>query len=384
MKVKFIKGEFFMFEITEDNKRDIDILLIDAVSKGASDIHLKIGEPPVYRINGRILRTDKPIVTEAILGKLIEEIIPERIEAQSRSEYDLDFSYEIVGLSRFRINLNRQTGHSGLVIRAIPYDMLDYKKLNLPPAIKKLTEFNNGLIFLTGPTGCGKSTTLAAMLDSINKTQEKHIITIEEPIEYMYKPEKSIITQRQIGLDTPSFLEGLKHALRQDPDVILIGEIRDKLTMDTALKAAETGHLVLSTLHTTNAIQTINRVIGFFEPVEREEVRKQLASALRATIAQKLVPTKDGLNRVPVCEILVSNSTVAGLIEDDKIDDIYALAEHGSFGDIMVFNKTLFDLVKKGIISNEVAMQASDNKNELHQLLRGAFRGTQDFINPDI
>ena len=265
---------------------EIDSFLKKAITIGASDVHLRVDEHPMIRKNGQIVKIDMPKLTEADLAGIINTIIPKNIRSRAHSAFDLDFSYEIKEVSRFRVNLSRQLGKSALVIRNIPYKIKKIEDLNLPISIEQFARLNNGIVLITGATGSGKSTTLASMIEYINTKYQKHIITIEDPIEFVFSNKKSVISQRQVEIDTPSFPDGVKYALRQDPDVILIGEIRDRETIVSALKASETGHLVFATLHTIDAIQTIHRIINMFEPQDRQYVREQLAGTLRGTVSQ--------------------------------------------------------------------------------------------------
>ncbi|MCR5261943.1 MAG: PilT/PilU family type 4a pilus ATPase [Candidatus Gastranaerophilales bacterium] len=351
-------------------------LLKSAVANKISDIHIKINEPPAVRKDGKIIRTNLPPITEEDFFQTVELVIPTSFRNKAYDTFDADFSYDLPGVSRFRINLSRELGKMFMVIRVISLQIPTVEELNLPKSIEKFTMFGNGIVLVTGATGSGKSSTLAAMINNINNTQEKHIITIEDPVEYLFTPNKCIITQRQLEIDTPSFPEGVKYALRQDPDVILVGEIRDLDTMTAALKAAETGHLVLATMHTNDAIQTINRMLGFYEPKDRESIKKQIAEALRGTIAQRLIPRIDKPGRIPACEILVNTPTVKDFILRDSLEQIYDLVKKGNFNEMISLNTSLFNLYKSGIISKENALFFSDNKIELQQYMRGAFHGT--------
>ena len=350
-------------------------LLKSAVQKGVSDVHLKINESPAIRKDGKIIRTQIPPLTEEDFFEILETVVPTSYRNKAFDNYDADFSYDIPDVARFRINLSRELGKMFMVIRVISIKIPTREELHLPKSIDKFSSLKNGIVLVTGATGSGKSSTLASMVNHINSTQEKHIITIEDPVEYLFSPMKCIITQRQIGIDTPSFPDGIKYALRQDPDVILVGEIRDIETMSAALKASETGHLVLATLHTNDAIQTINRVIGFFEPKDRDYIRKQLAENLRGTISQRLVPRADKPGRFPACEILVVTPTVKDFIIKDSLEQIYDLVKRGNFDDMISLNISLFHLYKAGIITKETAIQASDNKIELQQYIRGVYHG---------
>lgn len=356
---------------------NINSFLAKAISIGASDVHLRADDYPIVRKDGKIIKIDMPKLSDHDILSIINTMVPKIVRSQVNSAFDMDFPYEIKGLSRFRVNLNRQLGKSALVIRNVPYSIKTIQELNLPVSLEQFSCLNNGLVVVTGQTGSGKSTTLASLIDYINIHYPKHIITIEDPIEFVFTGKKSIITQRQVGTDTPSFPEGVKYALRQDPDVILIGEIRDKETVETALKAAETGHLVFATLHTNDAIQTINRIINLFEPQNRQFIRGQIASILRGTISQKLVNCQNGEGRHPACEILVCTPTVKDFILKDELDQIYDLVKKGSFNDMLTMNMSLFKLVEKNIITQEEALSKSDNKNELQQMFKGVYHGTK-------
>ena len=259
----------------------------------------------------------------------------------------------------------------------IPYNISTFDTLNLPRRIEKFTELDNGIVLVTGVAGSGKSTTIAALLNHINNNHKKHIITIEDPIEYVYKSNKSILTQRQIGIDTPNYIDGIKYALRQDPNVILIGEIRDKETVESALHAAETGHLIFATLHTFNAVQTINRILSFFGPSEREMIRSQFAEVFRGSISQKLLPHIDGKGRIPATEILFSTPTIKDFMKKDELEEIYKLVQKGGYDDMLTFNQSLYNLVKNNLISEEVALACSDNEVELRHYINGVFSGSE-------
>lgn len=349
--------------------------LKSAVKQGVSDVHLRVDEHPLVRKDGKILRISNiEKLTEYDVQAALSELLPSILRNRADQVYDLDFAYEIKDVSRFRVNMSRQLGKLALVIRTISYNIPRVKELGLPVSIEQFSALNNGIVLVTGPTGSGKSTTIASLIEHINSTFQKHIITIEDPIEFIYTNKKSVVSQRQIEIDTPSFPDGVKYALRQDPDVVLIGEIRDRETMSAALKAAETGHLVYATMHTTDAVQTINRIVNIYEPSDRTFVRKQLAECLRGTIAQRLLPKQNGEGRVPACEVLVVTPTVKDFIIRDNIEDIYDLVRKGSFNDMITMNTSLYELCKRGIISETTAMSYSDNKNELSQMLRGVYR----------
>lgn len=355
---------------------DIETFLHVSVAQGISDIHLRIGAPPMVRKDGLIVKTKLPVVTREKMHKIALLIVPRPMQHLMDSRYDLDFSIDMKGLARFRANLFHDLGNIGFVLRVIPLNIPSVEALSLPPVLKEFTKVPKGLVLVTGPTGSGKSTTLASMLDYVNINQQRHIITLEDPIEFMHSNKKCVFTQRQLGMDTDTFPNGLKYALRQDPDVILIGEMRDRETISSALKAAETGHLVFSTLHTTDAVQTINRIINAFEPYEREPVRLQIAATLQGTIAQKLIKRSEGKGRVPATEILVVTPAVRDYIARDEIDNIYQLLDTGDFDGMMSMNMSLYKLVKNNLILPDEAIENSNAPNELQQMLRGAFHGS--------
>lgn len=354
----------------------IDSLLKKAIELGASDLHFIVGEVPSFRIDGKILKSKLPPVTEEDMMKAIDTMAPVSMRDKIFRSYDSDFPYEIENVSRFRVNLAMSFGCHAMTVRIISYNIPEISHLSLPQNIEKLSQFDNGIVLITGATGSGKSTTIASILDFINNNQRKHIVTIEDPIEYVYKSKKSIFTQRQIGIDTSSYIDGLKFALRQDPDVILIGEIRDMETVQSALHAAETGHLVFATLHTFNAIQTINRMLSFFPPAEREAVRSQFAEVFRGCVSQKLLPKSSGKGRIPAVELLISTPTIKDFILKDELEEIYKLVQKGSYDDMITFNMSLYDLYKKNLITKETALENSDNINELQHFMRGVYSGS--------
>ena len=360
---------------------DINGFLRKAVEEGASDVHLRIDEVPVVRKDGKIVKTNYPLIKEKDISHVLNVVLPKYLRTKVQAAFDLDFSYEIRGVSRFRINLARQLGNTSLVFRIIPYEIPTFEELRLPPAINTFARFNSGIVLVTGPTGSGKSTTIASLIDLINRNERKHIITIEDPIEFIYSNKNCIITQRQVEIDTLSFPDGVKYALRQDPDVILIGEIRDIETLTSAMKAAETGHLVIASLHTNDAIQTVSRIVGMYDPKDRDNVRKQLAETLKGCVAQKLIPLKNGHGRVPACEIMVVTPTIKDFIIKDELEQIYDLVKKGSYNDMITMNMSLLQLIKEDLISREVAVEVSDNKVEIEQMLRGAYHGTVDKFN---
>lgn len=348
---------------------DINNFLRKAVSIEASDIHLHVDESPLVRKNGSIMKTTLPLLTESDLIKAFKIIAPEKYRNDIEEIMDLDFVYEIPGVSRFRVNYNKQLNNPSFVIRIIPFKIKSFEELHLPENIKHLLSANNGIVLITGPTGSGKSTTLAAIIDWFNSNYSKHILTIEDPVEYIFKSKKSVVSQRQVGVDTATFADGLKYALRQDPDVILIGEIRDRATAEAALKAAETGHMVFSTLHTNDAVQTITRIINMFEKNDRDNVKGQLAEVLRGTVAQKLVYSKKMNKRFAAMEVMAMTSTVKDYIKKDNIEAIYQLLGANQ-GDMLSMNESLYKLVEDEKLTQEEALTYSNSPDELGRTFR--------------
>lgn len=362
-----------------EEKFNIINFLKSAVATGASDEHLKVGFSPFIRKNGFIMKTKMPVLSEEVFVEILETLAPESLLGDLKSKLDLDFMCEIKGVSRFRVNFNRQLGLPSLVIRNIPYVIPQLSDLNLPETLNDLINYKNGIIFVTGPTGSGKSTTMASLIDQIVKTTSKHIITIEDPIEYVFISQKSIVSQRQVEIDTASFASGIKYALRQDPDVIFIGEIRDKETMEAALKAAETGHLVLTTLHTNDAVQTINRIVNMFDESNRYIIRRQLAETIRATIAQKLIYSEENNKRYPACEVMVATPTIKDYIIKDGPEAIYELINENNIDGMVSMNLSLLKLSAKGLITEKEALANSNDPNELEKMFRGAYQGTKAY-----
>jgi twitching motility protein PilT len=347
-----------------------------ALAKGASDIHIKANNPPMLRIDGRIVPTEYKVLSNDEAKQSLYAIMTSEQRMVFEERKELDLSLEIDGLARFRMNVYSELGNIGAALRVIPMDPVPLDELNLPPVFKKMALERQGLILVTGPTGSGKSTTLAAMIDFINNTKDVHVVTIEDPVEFVYLNKKSIITQREVTTDTKDFPTALKYALRQDPDVILIGEMRDQETILSAMKAAETGHLVFSTLHTTDAVQTINRILNTFQPHEREALRHELASVLRACVAQRLVPRSDGPGRVAIHEIMIGTPTISDLIMKNQIDSCYDIIQQGAMDGMQTMNMALFQFYQDEVISLDDALSHSMNPNELQRMMRGAFHGS--------
>lgn len=353
---------------------EINELLKIAVSKGASDIHLKVGSQPIFRIHGALV----PYTAEARLSsedavKLVFSIMNPGQKENFKKKQDLDFAHSIPGLGRFRCNAFIQRGVVGIVFRAIPMNIPTIKDLLLPEILTQLALEERGLILVTGTTGSGKSTALASMIDLINSTRTVNIVTIEDPVEYLHKDKKGIVNQREIGNDTESFAKALRAALRQDPDVILVGEMRDFETIQTAMTAAETGHLVFSTLHTLDAAETINRIISVFPPYQSKQVRMQLSSILKGIISLRLVPKADGKGRVPAVEVLIATAMIKDCILDpDKTKLIPDNIAQGKihYG-MQTFDQSLFDLLQAGLISNEEALRWATNPDDFKLKVRG-------------
>ncbi|MEA2425261.1 MAG: twitching motility protein PilT [Thermoleophilaceae bacterium] len=338
------------------------------VEKGGSDLHLSAGSSPLVRLHGALMPIPgTPELTAEDTQEVLDSFLtdPEKTE-EFRVDNEVDFSFELSDVARFRVNAYRQRGSVSMVLRAIPFTIRTIGELDIPPVVQTLAEEERGLILVTGATGSGKSTTLASMIDHINSTMSKHIVTIEDPIEFLYSNKKSIISQREVGVDTSSFTRALRRVLRQDPDVILIGEIRDQETMETALSAAETGHLVLSTLHTLNASETISRIISLFPPHAQTQARFQLAGTLKGVIAQRLVPSSDGNTRVPVVEALVSTGRVRDLIlEPSRPEDLNRIIHEGEYYGMQTFDQSLIARVNQGLISMDEALKVASNPSDM-------------------
>jgi twitching motility protein PilT len=352
---------------------NIKKILESMITQGASDLHLKAGLPPVVRVDGKLKHADFKRPTPKDMEEIADQILTESQQERFRRTREVDFAFGVSGLARFRANFYVQRGSIAMVFRHVPVDILSVDELSLPAIIKELALKPRGLIFVTGTVGCGKSTTLAAMVREINQKANKNIITIEDPIEFLHHDEKSIINQREIGSDTSSFHEALRHILRQDPDVILVGEIRDALTMEIALMAADTGHLVLTTLHTIDATQTINRVISFFPPHQHQEIRYLLASTLESVIAQRLIPKKEGRGRVPAVEVMVVTSTIREYIIDPEKTPLIqqAIKEGVSSHGMQSFDQSLMQLFTGELITIEEALKNSSNPHEFNLRLKG-------------
>lgn len=321
-----------------------------AIKSGASDVHLTVASPPIIRVNGRLKRLGEEKLTPEDAMRIIQEVLtPEQIEA-FEAKGELDISYSNPGFGRFRVNVYKQRGSYSMALRVVALNIPSMDALRLPLVLKELATKQRGLILVTGPTGSGKSTTLAAMIDHMNQTRNEHIITIEDPIEYLHKHQLSIVNQREIGHDSHSFANALRAALRQDPDIILVGEMRDLETIGTAITAAETGHLVMSTLHTIGAAKTVDRIIDVFPPHQQQQVRVQLASVIEAVISQQILPKADGTGRVAAFEIMVANAAIRNLIREGKTHQIQNVIQTGANQGMQTMDASLLELYKKRII----------------------------------
>ncbi len=345
---------------------ELNSLLKRAVDLGASDIHLKVNQPPMLRCDGSITpMPDCPPLNDQNMLALLESVTrtaPERLKVFHETG-DLDIAYASEELPRFRVNVFRQRGSISFALRVIPRDVPNFEQLNLPKGVRRLAEEHRGLVLVTGATGSGKTTTLAAMLDYINRSRASHIVTIEDPIEILHPDRQSIVNQREVGIDTENFAQALRRVLRQDPDTILIGELRDAETAQTALQAAESGHLVFSTLHTIDAAETVGRMIEFFPPGKQQQIRSVLAGVLRGVVSQRLLP-KIGGGRIAAVEVMVMNSRIGDLIREAQTEEIHDAVAEGQFFDMQTFQKALIDHVLAGTVEREVAAAASTNHHD--------------------
>jgi twitching motility protein PilT len=352
----------------------INDLLKSAVEKGASDLHLKVGSYPVIRVDGRLMAmTEHPRLMQEDTIAMAFSIMSARQKQKFKEHLEIDLAYSVPGLGRFRVNTFQQRGTVGLVLRMIPVRIATVKELALPPVLESIAQETQGLVLVTGSTGSGKSTTLAAMIDYVNANRCEHIMTIEDPIEYLHRDKKSLVNQREVEVDTKAFAEALRSALRQDPDVVLVGEMRDYETIETALLAAETGHLVLSTLHTNDATETINRIISVFPPHHQKQIRIQLATVMRASISMRLIPRADGQGRVPAVEVLRATPYIRECIENkDKTKLIReAISQGTSEYGMQTFDQSLYDLWTRQLITREEALKRASNRDELRLRMDG-------------
>jgi twitching motility protein PilT len=355
---------------------DLIPLLSHAVEMGASDVHFKLGQPPIIRIDGELqLVADHPPMSEMTLEEVLHAItaIAPRRREQFEESGELDIAYSYPGLPRFRVNGFRQRGSISFAFRIIPSTIAGFADLNLPKGVRRLADEHRGLILVTGATGSGKTTTLAAMLDHINRSRKLHIVTIEDPIEILHPDRGCIVNQREVGLDTASFDQAIRRVLRQDPDVILIGELRDAESSQVALQAAESGHLVFSTLHTLDAAETLSRLVEFFPEEKHQQIRSILAGTLRGVISQRLLPQPDG-GRVPAVEVMVVNARIRDLIRENRSDEIHDAVADGEYYDMQTFHSSLIELVLSGEVERDVAANAASNQHDFLVALEHAIK----------
>jgi twitching motility protein PilT len=351
---------------------DVVELLRFAVERGASDLHLKVGTVPFVRVDGELQPTQFPSLTGTDTEVFARALMSEHKRREFEESNEADLGYTLPGVGRFRVNVYRQRGLVGLAVRRVRSEIPTFEELRVPAVLQSLSDSPRGLILLTGPTGTGKTTTIAAMIGHINSTRRAHVVTIEDPIEVVHDDKLSIIQQREIGLDTASYASALRHVIRQDPDVIFVGEIRDPDSALAAIQAAETGHLVISTLHTPNAVETINRILDLFPGNMAKEVRTSFAAALRAIVSQRLVPRADGKGRVPVCEVLVNTGRVfERIVDPDETDSIADVIQEGGYYGMQSFDQGLVQLVREGLVLEEDARRASTSPHDFALALRG-------------
>jgi twitching motility protein PilT len=358
--------------VEEEGEKEPNLadFLMYVIEGGGSDLHLTAGKPPSVRIHGELesIPGYRRLMPKD-LQHMIYAILTQRQREQFEENLELDLSYQLPGLARFRVNVYQQRESLGSVMRMIPFEIKSAETLGLPPAVSEFTNLRRGLVLVTGITGSGKSTTLAALIDHINETRAEHIMTVEDPIEFLHKHKKAVVNQREIGVDTHGFAQALKHVLRQDPDIILVGEMRDLETISSALTAAETGHLVFGTLHTQDAPQSVDRVIDVFPPHQQQQIRVQLAGTLAGVVSQQLVPTIDGKGRAVAAEVLVATSAVRNLIREGKTHQIYTSMQAGGKHGMQVMDQALADLVKKGKVTYEMGLERSHHVEEFNRLV---------------
>ena len=353
----------------EDKEPNLAAFLTILMERGGSDLHLTTHSPPIIRVNGDLLRIEGYRSLQKLdLQHLLYAILTQKQREIFEDNLELDLSYQLPGKARFRVNVFQQRDSMGAVMRLIPFDIKSVEDLGLPSTVKDFTALRRGMVLVTGVTGSGKSTTLAALVDKINSERPEHIMTVEDPIEFLHRHKKSIINQREVGTDTHGFAEALKHVLRQDPDVILVGEMRDLETISTALTAAETGHLVFGTLHTQDAPQSVDRIIDVFPPHQQEQIRVMLAGALSGIVSQQLIPTTDGKGRAVAVEVLVATPAVRNLIREGKTHQIYTSMQAGGKFGMQVMDQHLAELVKKGKVSYDMGLERCHHREEFNRL----------------
>ncbi len=344
---------------------DVHQIITEGCRRLASDVHITVGVPPIFRVNGELVKYGEVPLTPSDTEEFVRQVMTDGQFEKLLERGDLDFSYSLPGYSRFRVNAYKQRGSFGMALRIIPYGIPTMESLNLPPVIGELTHLARGLILVTGPTGTGKTTTLATMIDKINAEKSCHIVTLEDPIEYLHRHNKSIVNQREIGTDATDFARGLRAALRQDPDVILVGEMRDLDTISIAVTAAETGHLVLSTLHTMGAAETIDRIVDVFPPYQQGQIRVQLASVLQAVITQQLLMRSDGKGRIPALEIMIATPAIRNMIREEKTHQIHTAIKTGSKYNMQTMDDSLLSLYNRGFISRDELLSHAIDQEEV-------------------
>ncbi|MBI1369110.1 MAG: PilT/PilU family type 4a pilus ATPase [Planctomycetes bacterium] len=353
----------------------LDVYLKKMVELEASDLFLRADDPPTFRINGELISVEMPPLAEPALRACLEQLLTPIALKRFADSPDIDVACTAGGAGRFRVNLFMQQGRLALVARLIPTGGVAFERLNLPETIVKMADRRRGLILVVGPTGCGKSTTLAALVHHINATRREHIVTIEDPIEFIHEPINCLIHQRQVGYDTESFATALRHVVRQSPDVILIGEMRDRDTMETALNAALTGHLVLSTLHTTSVVQSIDRILNYFPPEARGQATADLATTLIGMVSMRLLPRKDGKGRLPATEVLLGTPTVRRMLTESRFTELYDLMKRGRDTGMLTLNQSLVQLCKADLIDSADALAHSPNPDEFRLNMEGMYTG---------
>jgi len=341
-----------------------------AVDSNASDLFIKAHAPPSLRVHGRIVPTDLPALSAEDTERLAQSIMTEEQIGRFKDYHELDLAFTLGDVARFRCNIYMQRGSWGMVLRIVPLEIRSLEELGLPKSLEEMTKPKQGLILVTGPTGCGKSTTLAAMIDLLNRTRHCNIVTIEDPIEFVHEDNLAVISQREVAIDTESFYDAMKYVVRESPDVILIGEMRDAETMRVALSASETGHLVFSTVHTTSAADTVERIVSIFPPHEKQQICLRLAGSLLGVVSQKLVPRADGTGRVASVEVMINTPTVAKLIEEGRSSQVYSAINEGGYWGMQSMNQSLMKFWRAGVITEEDALTYAGNLTELKQMLR--------------
>jgi twitching motility protein PilT len=357
----------------DDIQVPVPELLGKLLDRDGSDLHLTAGAPPTVRVHGDLVRLDEyPPMSPRALQGMVYAILPQKLRERFEQDLELDMSYSLPGRARFRVNVFMQRDALGAVFRVIPFEIKNIDELGLPPVVADLARFQRGFVVVTGPTGSGKSTTLASMVDVVNNERAGHIMTVEDPIEFLHKHKTCIVNQREIGADTHGFADALKHVLRQDPDVILVGEMRDLETIGTAITAAETGHLVFATLHTQDAPQTIDRIIDVFPPHQQQQVRVQLSTTLQGVVTQQLIPTVDGHGRVAAIEVMVTTPAIRNLIREGKVHQIYSAMQAGGRFGMQTMDMSLAQHVKAGRITQQMAFERCHDEEELTRLIGSA------------